>query len=96
MQPTHNNQQQKPERWPVQQWRPPKLRFRCRLFLIPALTSLTLMWFFSGIGDVAFEWTHVLEWLDVKNTDRYTKLAVLAAFLILLLLGAKVLRSDKN
>ena len=55
--------------------RPRRWRFRWGIVWV-VLVLLACVWLLNGV-DVAFDWEDLLHWLNVRNTERYTRLCVL-------------------
>jgi len=96
-------QMQSPRQWPQQQPQqqpqqpvvmpppPPerKRRFRWELVWVVGAV-LFAVWFVSGI-EPAGTWDELMEWLDVQNKPRYSKLAVAGLVAVVVVLLARIL-----
>ncbi len=70
--------------------RPPRRRFNWAFVLVPAAILLVL-WIISGV-EPAGTWGDVMNFLDVKNRERYTMLGCLGLVVVAVVLAARILR----
>ena len=69
--------------------------FRKELVLVP-LACVGAAWFLSGV-DSAYAWYEILDWLRVRDHERYTRLFLLGTSLITGLLIYKLVhKGDKE
>ena len=75
----------------------PKRRFRWAFVLVPAAVLLVL-WIISGI-EPAGSWDDVMDFLKVRNRERYTLLACLGLVIVAIAAIARIMRGpdqDEN
>ena len=60
------------------------------------LTCLGAAWFLNGVKSPAFDWKEVMEWLNVREYARYTRLVVLALGLIAIVAVLRVIGGSKR
>jgi len=72
----------------------PKWRFRWAFVLVPAAVFLAL-WIISGI-EPAGTWDDLMDFMKVRNRQRYTLLACLGLVIVAIVATARVLRPSED
>lgn len=68
--------------------------FRWNLLWIP-IACLFLAWMFSGVRS-GFSWEDVMQTMNVRNEERFTRLAVLGVVLIAITAIWRLCRNDRD
>ena len=73
----------------------PRYRFRWAIFVGIPLVILIFLWLLSGITS-SFQFTDIMDSLDVVNENAYVRLACLGVFLIAITLIVKSLKNHSG
>ena len=64
--------------------------------MVVPLTFLVAAWFLNGVDGSAIEFEEIMEWLRVRDHERYVRLVVLAILLVGLVGVARVIKGAKK
>ena len=79
---------------PPQKEPQPKYTFRISWLLVPV--SILAMWYFLTHIQSVLAWENIMNFLNVHNQERYTRLAVLCLTLIFIVAAVRILGRKDN
>ena len=91
---TQNRQPQQEMPQPQQREPPPRYVFRMSWLLF--VLSILGMWYLLSHIQSVLEWDQVMDFLNVHNRERYTRLAVLCLTLILIVAAVRIIGGKDN
>ena len=71
-------------------------QFRWKLWVVVPLTCLGAAWLLHGVAPSSFDFEEVMDWLNVRDRERYVRLTVLAIVLIGLVGILRVLQGSQD
>ncbi|MFC1793572.1 hypothetical protein ACFL3Q_08310 [Planctomycetota bacterium] len=77
-----------------QKQRKKKPKFRKTWLLVPIATALSL--FVLTNIDAAYSWSDILEWANVREEEKFTKLCVLGLIIVGVVAVRKILKDPQN